>query len=526
MSDRSTGPDSRVRLLLDAARRILSGTGNPPRVVEMPARAEKELALPDVLPMVLSADPAVAEAAAARIEGELGGLAPRALVSADEKRRGSYLWIAIGGGYGVNPADVSRMRGADVLGLASMHPNGHVREAAVRELDVASTGGELPYLLVRLNDWVEPVRRRARVAVRRRLTPEYAPRLVRNLWLAERLEACGRDDHAPLLTEIRTFLRGPGRTALAGGIGSSDLWVRRTCYAILLDPPSADAPEIVVRALADQDNVTRMRGLRWAEALLDRAQLGETLPSLLTDPFAPVRREALRLWIQHAPESAKDALRMALLDRHPSLRDMARRELRGRGIDGFAAVYRGALGRVPAAALRGLGETGTAEDAGLSEPFLSAGAPGVRRAAVIALMQLAPEAAVPHFVRALADENVGVSKAARLALAPRVRSAGSEPLWRLVTGGGAEHVRRNALHLMAELGKWESIAWLLRASALEDEEVARKAVGLVRGWKGRFNRSGVQPSGDELDRAKRALEVAAPVLPGALVTELRFMMKG
>lgn len=530
MTDRSTGPDSRVRMLLDAARRIVGITGNPPRVVEVPAarpaRADEDLSLLEVLPMVLSGDPGTAEAAEARIRDELGMLSPRALVAADEKIRRTYSWIGYGPySYAVVPAGVSRMRGADVLGLASMHPNGHVREAAAHELDGVDTGGELAYLLVRLNDWVERVRRRARVAVQRRLTPEYAPHLVRNLWLAERLAACGRDDHAPLLAEIRAFLRGAARVALSDGTGSSDLWVRRTCYAMLLDPPSADVPEIVRRALADQDNLTRLRGLRRAEALLAPAQLGEALPSLLADPFAPVRREALRLWIEHAPESAEDALRMALLDRHPSLRDMARRELRARGIGGFAEVYRAALYRVPAAALAGLGETGSADDAPYVEPFLSAGSAGVRRAAVMTMAQLAPEPAVPHFVRALADENRGVSKAARIALAPRAGRVGSAALWELVTEGGAEHVRRNALLLIAALGKWESIGWLLRACALEEDGVTRDAAALVRRWKDRFNRSGVQPAGDQLDRAKQALEAAAPKLRHGLAPELRFLMK-
>lgn len=528
MSDRSTGPDSRVRMLLDAARRILGGAGEPPRVAEAPPPADRELTLPEVLPLVLSPDPAVAEEAAARIRRELGGLDPRALVAADEKLRGSYFWIGQGApaGYVVKPADVSRMRGHDVLGLASMHPNGYVREAAVRELDAVGTGGELPYLMVRLNDWVEPVRRRAQLAVQRRLTPEYAPHLVRNLWLAERLESCGRDDHAPLLSGIRAFLRGRGRAALAEGTGSPDRWLRRTCYAMLLDPPSSDAMEIVSRALGDADNITRLRGLGRAEAMMGWAQLRNTLPPLLDDPYAPARREALRLWIEHAPESAEDALRAALLDRHPSLRDMARRELRARGIGGYADVYRAALAGMPATALAGLGETGSADDAPLVEPFLSAGSAGVRGAAVIALAQLAPEPSVPHFVHALADENRGVSKAARIALAPRAGRVGSAALWGLVTEGGAEHVRRNALLLIAALGKWESIGWLLRASTLDDKELARDAAGLVRRWKDRFNRSGAQPAGDQLDRAKQALEAAAPALRTGLAQELRFLMKG
>src|SRR6185312_3917797 len=59
--------------------------------------------------------------------------------------------------------DLSVFRGAEataaaVIGAASFHASGHVREAAVRLLDEVETGAELRFLLIRLNDWVPAVR--------------------------------------------------------------------------------------------------------------------------------------------------------------------------------------------------------------------------------------------------------------------------------------------------------------------------------------------------------------------------------
>ncbi|MEM0963320.1 MAG: hypothetical protein AAGK21_12380, partial [Bacteroidota bacterium] len=56
------------------------------------------------------------------------------------------------------------------VGIASFHPNGHVREAAVRQL--AQVGEDaLLFLLPRLNDWVVEVRAVAEPAVAALLAP-------------------------------------------------------------------------------------------------------------------------------------------------------------------------------------------------------------------------------------------------------------------------------------------------------------------------------------------------------------------
>ena len=70
--------------------------------------------------------------------------------------------------------------GVLLLQLSSMHANGFVREEAVRRLGLFHDGSELPYLLLRLNDWVTQVRQLAHDAIRDRINPDYAESFVRN----------------------------------------------------------------------------------------------------------------------------------------------------------------------------------------------------------------------------------------------------------------------------------------------------------------------------------------------------------
>lgn len=547
VESRSTGPLDPLRALGVAWGRIFKTKdgGREPVQAAAESRDPRELVrafvasrdprdLPPVVRLVIATEPGTAKEAAAAIEEYLAGVGPRELLALDEVMRHRYWWAVqpLERSSDIQPADVPRLRthGTPALGLASLHASGYVREAAVRELATMHGGAELPYLLIRLNDWVEPVRDAAYEAIRARLVPAFAPQLVRSLWLAERLERCGRADHEALVARVHGLLASPaGRPALREALSSDDRWLRRSCYRLLVDTPAEDGPKIIRMALHDEDAMIRLRALRAAEAVLDGNRLREFLGEVGRDPFMPVRREALGLWVRHFPEAAESVLRDALLDSSAAMRETARVDLEARGIGEFREFYLSVLADSPANRLRpalyGLAETGSEADAARVESFLSHPAPGVRKAAVTALSRLAPEAYIPAFVRALEDGSPGVSKAARLALAPRATRVGQEALWNLVAASTEAHVRRNALVLLAGTGKWTSIGWMIRACGLADERLADMARQQVARWIARFNRDQTQPAKGELERMARALDESA-----AMETErermLRFLMKG
>ncbi len=80
------------------------------------------------------------------------------------------------------------------LGLLSMNANGHTRELATRALASATAAGELPFLLLRVNDWVSEVSAVARGATEQRILPENAATFVALLPLVERLKSQRRVD--------------------------------------------------------------------------------------------------------------------------------------------------------------------------------------------------------------------------------------------------------------------------------------------------------------------------------------------
>ncbi|HEY2747766.1 MAG TPA: hypothetical protein VGL86_24255, partial [Polyangia bacterium] len=155
------------------------------------------------------------------------------------------------------------------LGIASAHSNGHVREAAVRALSWRTEGHEIPFLVVRLNDWVAQVRDAALAAASARLTTEHADDWIRVLPLVEALRRQRRADHSRFVQAVlRLLTSADARPALLRGLDAEQLSTRRSCFRLVLD---AGDETLLPRALDDRDVVVRLG----AATRIDRIPRGE-----------------------------------------------------------------------------------------------------------------------------------------------------------------------------------------------------------------------------------------------------------
>jgi hypothetical protein len=92
-----------------------------------------------------------------------------------------------------------------VLGLLSFNAEGRIRELATRVLAGLSGGEEVPFLLLRANDWVSQVVQPARNGLLRRCTAEYASIFAAALPLVERVAGKRRVDHGGLVRAIHAL---------------------------------------------------------------------------------------------------------------------------------------------------------------------------------------------------------------------------------------------------------------------------------------------------------------------------------
>jgi len=353
---------------------------------------------------------------------------------------------------------------ASVFGFASFHRNGFVRHEAVRQLSRIHDGTELPFLLIRQNDWVAPVSADARIAVQERLTSEYLPHFLTNLPLVFHLLVYQRHDHSELVARIVGLLLQPDFDSLL--VSAIQNPVRQVCREIIriaLELEGEHILRVVKHGLISADSTIRLWCLRRLPRSLAGNVLRETLSFHKHDRFMPVRREAMQIDANAFPESEVDVWTTGLLDSNSSLRELA--QIRFAKLVGHSAAsfYRNTLIENPnsVAALSGLGETGEKSDLPAIRAHVGSPQSKQRAAAANGLFRIGGDSVVPELVDILQDDSAAVVRTVRKLLERVPHLVAGERLLAVTTNDHRSHVRRASIQLLCEKGKWAGLTWLI-----------------------------------------------------------------
>jgi len=414
-----------------------------------------------------------------------------------------------------------------LVGLLSFVRNGYFREAAVEQLASFQDGRELPFLLLRLADWVPQVRDAATRVLAARTRIENIEAFIANLPLIAHVRR--RAPHSKIEALDELLGGAEARPLLIRALSDGSISMQRAAFEILVQRPAADFAIAVSNAT---DFVVRSRAIRLIVATLPNGDAAALVEKLARDRSPAIRRDALTTLATLAPDRAKALLPAALFDRSRGVREIARLMLRSDGVD-FAAMYRDALIRSApnsstrqlATAIAALAEAGARSDAAVVLPHLRNPRTGVRTAAIRALRQLGGDDVLPHIVPLLADPSKAVSAAARDVLRPRAHNLDGAQLWQLFTDAKLRHVRLNVLEVITELPKWKSIRRLIDAVRDEDDVVAEIARCRIARWMARYNRNNASPTAAEIGEVTAALEAAKDQLPASAAREIAFSLQ-
>lgn len=418
-----------------------------------------------------------------------------------------------------------------ILGLASFHPNGHFREEAVRALSRMTSGAELPFLVIRLSDWVPVIWNRSNTAVLQRLIPQNARAIIDALPLIFRLRGRSRHDHHDLVDAAIAALSAPdARPELELGLRSKDTMIRRCCLQVVLEAGLFDNSTLLDHLIEEPLPANRSFILRHINANLTPEEFRPYRSALLRDKSAPVRLTALRSLHEFDPAESIAELELAVLDEDPAIREASRFLLKK--IDNkydFPRIYREIL-QDPSVlyrgAISGLGETGQAGDTKYVMPFLKADKARVVRSGMRAIAKLDFAGSKNALIAFLADPRPGVAKEARRLLYGRINAFDAELIHRDYFQNKPDALRQQAAYLLSCLGKWDAPKYLLEICADRSEPIAEFGLSALSKWLSRYNCSFTSPARPQLEAIQNALKAHGSAVPEETRRLIEFILKG
>lgn len=273
----------------------LSHSGKAAGTLTEIGNSAEPVSIIDILPFVLADRKEVAIAAAAAVHKLTEATSPRDLLGLDRlsRERSPYVGNYRLDWYRLLPKDLDRLQtfgeaSTALLGIAGFHHSGYVREEAVKRLNRITTGIEIPFLLIRLDDWVSSVRDAAQKAINSRLDPAYCRSFITNLALIARLEAAAKVHSEPIIKRIKELQQSAEcRSGLTEALSSNDRFIRRASFRLAINSKGRNLSEVLRQALNDSDTVIRLWAAQGVSAAFEGAALDQMLTLMKRDRFMP-----------------------------------------------------------------------------------------------------------------------------------------------------------------------------------------------------------------------------------------------
>ena len=489
---------------------LLPATRTTVRLIEQLANRNEPAAIPAVASGLFSSTKAIHDASSVGVTSLLALVPSIELIRLNELL-GGYYWGFVSERWNqLKPDDIKTFFSArkyiSVGGLLSFHKNGYVRHAATKFLSEATSGEELPFLLIRQNDWVPSISEDAQAIVRKKLTPDYLCHFANETDLLFHLLKCKRRDLSNIVSSYMDLLVEPEhRSELQDAIGNCNKRTGRLFVRHLLDREGNHLAETVRSGLTSSDPIIRTNCLKRAIDCLGKDECKVVANKLLSDKFIPVRQEAYELNAR-LTSSAEDVWRQCMFDKSRALRETAIFYLRKSNCD-VADLYRKKLTVSPNSlpALSGLVSCGDASDLEVFSRYLNSPFAGRRTEAVRGIGQVGSEPDVLELREMLFDKSARVVRATYNQLLPIVKSIDSDRLFNSIENCKSKVGADAILRLLVEKGRWASLSYLIRGSVNSDQNISAPSRTLID-YTFSQNRVFTQSSPQQRKQIQRAID--------------------
>lgn len=369
-----------------------------------------------------------------------------------------------------------------ILITASLNLNGYVREKAVRELAEIKRPEAIRFILFRLGDWVENVRRAAQRAIHEYFQPEFIEEFLKQLPLIEWLLKVERTDLSQVRFEILNYLfnfdldESFYRTLDRLGEKPKLIYFRNYIASKPL------TKETIQLFSADKLFLIKIELLKHIEKFDEETQKS-FIRKFLKDRAPKVRVYALYSVRKSFRDEFYEDLIAAAFDHSAAVRETARFFLRDYAID-FADLYRKRLqtDENSPGAILGLSEVRTEEDLSIFEKYIQNPNAKIRAAALSAINHLNKPLAAVYALDLLADSSAKVRNKCVEILAPLANHEILERA-RIVYREGDYERKKTILKMFGIIGGWKIVGDFITALGDTDENIRKSAWLNLEKWR-------------------------------------------
>lgn len=425
----------------------------------------EESALPVLYPMVLSGDREIVNMSAGAIHDYMKTLDSSKIIKLS-RRFGGYTsmeWFIAW-----PKVSLSALRKSidhadaffDIVRLGTFHPNGYFRENCMRAM--ADEEKALPCIVLRLNDWVKPVRDTAYDILSRRLEDAKIDTAIEMLPYLSRTKKGERYTNVQfeiiekmLTQKILTHTEeiSPDR------IADYPPATRRFLYRTLLNPDTLSLH--TAHRLLEREKNGNEKALILNMILKNYECSDAELENYSKNKSPLVRKKALELRYERTG-SAWEGMEQHLLDTSKGIRSDICYILRRHTDFDILSFYCSKLHTSDeAVAILGIGENGTVKQKDLLAGYLQSDAPKILKYTMRSLSSLGAAGFEDDYWRYLHDTNATISRAAYDAICKSNILYGAEKLYQSYLNCENSHTKKYLLYLLLHEQAWQRLPYLL-----------------------------------------------------------------
>ena len=407
--------------------------------------------------------------------------------------------------------------------LGTFHPNGYYREKCIRELESTPVG--FPYLILRCNDWVMPVRHLAYDMVNSQIDKVPLPLLFFSLPFLEKVKRGQRRSEEQLLEieqkitkRIGNELKNVSLYNQMGEWSSCDFYTRKYLYHLLLSQNMLNKEQI--REMLHMEKNGNCQKVIICDVLKYYSCSLEELDEFMKHKSSVVRRRALEYKYEKVKRDWQ-GLELMLLDKSKGVRDMASYVIQKHSSMSVVEFYQGHLHtKYRANALLGLGEQGNREEGKILFECLKEKDERIVKNALYSIGLIYGSDAEDIYWEYLLHESKMVSSAAYQVIKKNDIHYGAERIYQTYLQQEDSDIREHLLCLLCSEPSWSRLPYLLMLYQYPESSMRKK---IRKAISDRSTYSCI--SKEQAEQIKQIMEQSIYRIPKKLQDEIEFDLK-